>query len=108
MLTIKTNWFDAERWSACLGLTINDLMAEAGADAAVTLQRVREAAALAAVQQRFLESLAEGLAGELLVTTDATDHREKLAEAGRAKLKAVDGPDLRLIRNLEEFSGGVV
>ena len=116
MMTIKTNWPDAERMCACLGLTITDLMAEAGCDAAGTLVKVREAAAVAAVQQRFLESLADGLAGELLVDDDTDDQRGLRAAVARrgnppsiasvTPLVRVGGLDPRLVQELEDFEGG--
>jgi len=66
-MKIPVSFRSAELLTEALCLSITDCVVEAGCDAEVTLERMRQASAFAHELARFLDSLSTALAGEVVI-----------------------------------------
>lgn len=92
-MQIPLSFQDAERLIASLGLSIADLVAEAGSDAERTFEQMREASAYAHVLARLLDRLTEALAGKTPIVLDETDEQAELRLAVAARKVTPIRPD---------------
>jgi hypothetical protein len=79
-MKIPVSFRSAELLTEALCLSITDCVVEAGCDAEVTLERMRQASAFAHELARFLDNCSTALAGEIVIDDD-TDEQHELRAA---------------------------
>lgn len=80
-MKIPINFHSAELHTQSLCMTITDSLAEAGADAGVTVEKLYQASAFAHELARFLDSLSAAAAGITPVVLDGDDEYHELRVA---------------------------
>lgn len=80
-MKIPMNFHSAELLTQSLCLSITDSVCEAGADAAVTLEKIRQASTFAHELARFLDNLSTAIAGKTPICDDETEEHSELRRA---------------------------
>jgi len=75
-MKIPVSFRSAELLTEALCLSITDCVVEAGCDAEVTLERMRQASAFAHELARFLDNVTAAVAGEIVIDEDCDEHHE--------------------------------